>query len=79
VDDFERFFAEQYGTVSRTVAPTLSARRLDAPGRATGEVGAATDASGTWFASTIELPSTGCWRITARHAGDTIRVTRRIG
>lgn len=96
MDDFETFFAEQYGAVLRTVAlasatgagPRRRPRRRSPgptgagagwrPGRASGQVDAATDSLGTWLASTIELPTTGCWRITARHAGDTIRFIRRI-
>jgi hypothetical protein len=59
--------------------PSLAARRLDGPGRATGEVGAATDAHGTWFASTITFPRTGCWQVTARHGDDVIRFRRSVG
>ncbi len=62
------------------VAPVLTARRLGGAGRATGSAQPATSASGTWFASTIELPtSTGCWEITARHGDDVIRFRRRVG
>jgi hypothetical protein len=53
--------------------PTLTARRIDGPGRATGEAGAATDQHGTWFASAITLPHAGCWQITATHGSDTVR------
>jgi hypothetical protein len=59
--------------------PTLTARRIDGPGHAVGEVGEAFDEHGRWFASTIELrgPRT-CWEITARHGEDVIRFRRLL-
>jgi hypothetical protein len=60
--------------------PRLTARALDGPGRATGEVGLGLDAGGYFFASTIEVtgPSR-CWRITARHGDDVITFRRVAG
>jgi hypothetical protein len=60
--------------------PTLTAARLDGPGRVTGEAGEAFDQSGRWIASTIELvgPRT-CWEITARLGPDVIRFRRTSG
>jgi hypothetical protein len=61
-------------------APSLTARALDGPGRATGEVGLGLDADGYFFASTIEVtgPSR-CWQITARHGDDVITFRRVAG
>jgi hypothetical protein len=61
-------------------APTLTAREVDGPGRATGEVGEAFDQNGRWFASTIELRGAGtCWEITARLGDDLIDFRRSAG
>jgi hypothetical protein len=61
-------------------APVVSAREVGGPGRAIGSANLATDANGTWFASTIELPASGsCWEITARHGDDVIRFRRSVG
>ena len=60
-----------------SVAPTLTARQVNGPGRATGEAGEAFDQHGRWFASTIEITGPGrCWEITARRGSDTIVVRR---
>jgi hypothetical protein len=60
-----------------TRAPVLTARELGGAGRVAGSVNEAIDQSGTWFASTIELPdSGGCWVVTARYANDQIRFRR---
>jgi hypothetical protein len=60
-----------------TPAPVLTAREVNGPGRATGDANRATDARGTWFASTIELTGANtCWEITAREGNDVIRFRR---
>jgi hypothetical protein len=60
-----------------TRAPVLTAREVGGAGRVAGSVNEAIDQSGTWFASTIELPvSGGCWAVTARYANDRIRFHR---
>jgi hypothetical protein len=61
-------------------APTLTAREVDGPGRAVGEVGEAFDQHGRWFASAIELRGARtCWEITARLGDDVIGFRRSIG
>jgi len=63
-----------------TRAPVLTAKEVGGPGRARGEAGRATDANGTWFASTIELTGPGvCWEVTARQGNDVIRFRRSFG
>jgi hypothetical protein len=63
-----------------TPPPVLTAREVNGPGRATGDANRATDARGTWFASTIELTGTDtCWEITARAGNDVIRFRRSTG
>jgi hypothetical protein len=60
-------------------APTLTAREIGGTARASGQVNAATDSRGMWFASAIELPEAGCYEITARHGTDVIRFRRSVG
>jgi hypothetical protein len=59
--------------------PTITARRLDGPGRATGDANQAINEHGKWVASAIELPSVGCWAITARYRHSTITFRELIG
>jgi hypothetical protein len=60
--------------------PAITARRLDAvEPPATGDANEAIDQRGRWVASTIELPSAGCWEITARYQNSTIVFRRLVG
>jgi hypothetical protein len=59
--------------------PTITARRLDGPGRATGDANEAINEHGKWVASAIELPAAGCWEITARYRGSRIVFSRLVG
>jgi hypothetical protein len=59
--------------------PTITARRLDGPGRATGDANEAINEHGKWVASAIELPSAGCWEITARYRHSPITFRQLIG
>ena len=59
--------------------PKITARRLDGPGRAVGHGNEAIDQNGKWVASTIELPSVGCWEITATYKHSTITFRRLVG
>jgi hypothetical protein len=59
--------------------PKIDARRLDGPGRAVGQANEAIDQRGKWIVSTIELPSEGCWEVTARFMNSVITFRRLIG
>jgi hypothetical protein len=75
------FFRFKFGWLvlptATSTPPTLTARRVGGPGRATGEVGTGFDQNGRFFPSTIELTGRGtCWEITARHGDDAITFRR---
>ncbi|MCU1457529.1 MAG: hypothetical protein JWL73_1621 [Actinomycetia bacterium] len=60
-------------------APVFVAREVGGTARATAEVHAATDARGSWFASTIDLPASGCYDFSIREHGFTLVFRRYVG
>jgi hypothetical protein len=53
--------------------PRIDARRLDGASSFHADANLATDARGTWVSSTLQFSAPGCWAVTARYSGSTLR------
>jgi hypothetical protein len=58
--------------------PTITGRRLDGTGTFHADANSATDSRGTWVVSSFEFSRPGCWQVTSRYRGSTIRFNMHI-
>jgi hypothetical protein len=59
--------------------PAIRARRLDGVGTFRAGANEAIDGSGTWVASNLVFSTAGCWEVTGRYRGSTLRFEVRVG
>jgi hypothetical protein len=59
--------------------PVITARRLDGVGTFHASADEAIDQNGQWVASNLIFSTAGCWEVTSRFRGSTIRFEVRIG
>jgi hypothetical protein len=59
--------------------PAITARRLDGTGTFRATADEAIDQTGKWVASNLIFSTAGCWEVTSRYRGSTIRFEVRIG
>jgi hypothetical protein len=59
--------------------PVITAHRLDGAGTFRARADEAIDQNGKWVASNLIFSNAGCWEVTSRFRGSTIRFQVRIG
>ena len=59
--------------------PLITARRLDGVGTFQATADEAIDQNGRWVASNLIFSTAGCWEVTSRYHGTTLRFDLRVG
>ncbi len=59
--------------------PLITARRLDGVGAFHATANEAIDQNGRWVASNLIFSTKGCWEVTGRFHGSTLRFDVRVG